>query len=155
MDLQEDNIGYISCSWSGIRDYQSGIALYAVSIGTAPTDQSVLNRVDIERKKHRNSYTSPLMSFEGDTPYFLTLYITNGAGLEKIFTSDPIYFDATPPQFIGKVSVLRNFRSGQYSLGDIIVDNLGTESATCLFDTDTVSLVFQPPTDQESNTTFW
>jgi hypothetical protein len=95
------------------------------------------------------------MTFDQDSPYFLTLYVTNGAGLERLFTSDPIYFDATPPQFSGKVSVLRNFRSGEYSLGDIIIGNLGTESATCLFDTDIVSIVFQAPADQESNTTFW
>ncbi len=95
------------------------------------------------------------MVFDQYSPYFLTLYITNGAGLERIITSDPIYFDATPPQFSGQVSVLRNFRSGEYSLGDIIVGNLVTEPATCLFDTDTVSIVFQAPTDQESNTTFW
>ena len=155
MNLQRDNIGFISCSWSGIRDNQSGIASYAVSIGTSPTDQSVLSRVAIEGKEHIDSYSSSLMVFEQDTPYFLTLYITNGAGLEKIFTSDTIYFDATSPQFSGKVSVLRNFRSGEYSLGDIIVGNIGIESTTCLFDTDIVSIVFQRPTDQESNTTFW
>ena len=156
VDLQQDNIGFINCRWSGIRDNQSGIISYAVSIGTLPTDQSVLSRVDIEGKEHIDSYTSPLMTFELNVAYFLTLYITNGAGLEKIFTSDPIYFDATPPRFSGKVSVLRNFRSGEYSLGDITIDNLGTESATCLFDTDIVGIVFQPPTDRESNTTtFW
>lgn len=155
VDLQQDNTGFISCSWSGIRDNQSGIASYAVSIGTSPADQSVLSRVAIEGKEHIDSHSSPLMVFEQDTPYFLTLYITNGAGLEKVFTSDPIYFDVTPPQFSGKVSVLRNFRSGEYSLGDITVGNVGTESATCLFNTDIVSIVFQPPTDRESNTTFW
>ena len=95
------------------------------------------------------------MTFEQDAPYFLTLYIINGAGLEKVFTSDPIYFDASPPQFSGKVSVLRNFRSGEFNLGDIVIDNLGTESAICLFDTDIISVIFQPPTDRESNTTFW
>ena len=95
------------------------------------------------------------MTFEQDVPYFLTLYITNGAGLEKIFSSNPIYFDATSPQTSGKISVLQNFRSGGYTLGDIVVDSLGIESATCLFDTDIVSIVFQPPSDPESNTTFW
>lgn len=95
------------------------------------------------------------MTFEQDIPYFLTMYITNGAGLEKIFTSSPIYFDVSPPQISGKIAVLRNFRSGEYTLGDIVVDNLGIEPATCLFDTDVVSIVFLPPNDPESNTTFW
>ena len=154
-DLQRDNIGFISCSWSDITDIQSSITSYTVSIGTSPTDQSVLSQTDIEGKEHIDSYISPLMMFEQDMPYFLTLYITNGAGLEKIFTSNPIYFDATPPQSSGTIAVLRNFRSGAYNLGNIVIDNLGTETATCLFDTDIVSVVFQPPVDPESNTTFW
>ena len=152
-DLQDENLGFISCNWSGIVDPQSGIASYAVSIGTTPTDQSLLNRKDVDIKHHINSYSSPLIDFEQGTSYFLTLYITNGAGLERILTSDPVYFDATPPIYTGMVSVIRNFGTGEYNSEDIVVDMLGTESAICLYNTDVTSIVFQAPADPESNST--
>ena len=93
--------------------------------------------------------------FEQDIPYFVTLYTKNGAGLERISPSNPVYFDATPPHLTSTISVLRNFGSGEYNLGDIVISDFGMESATCLFDTDIVSILFQAPIDPESNSTFW
>ena len=95
------------------------------------------------------------MRFEQELPHYLTLYITNGAGLEKIFTSDAVYFDASPPLLTGAVSVLRNFRNGEYyDQGYIVSDSSGTEPTACLYDTDIVSVLFQAPVDPQSNSTF-
>ena len=153
-DSQPENFGFISCNWTGFADPQSGISLYAVSIGLSPTDQSVLNRKHITGKHPTNSYTSPLIVFEQGSPYYVTLYITNGAGLEKIFTSDAVHFDASPPLLTGALFVLRNFGSGVYNMEDIIIESTGIESATCSYDTDTVNVVFRTPIDPESNNTF-
>ena len=154
-DLQDENLGFISCNWSGIVDPQSRIISYAVSIGTSPSDQSVLSCIDADIQHQINSYSSPLIGFELGMPYFLTLYVTNGAGLERIFTSDPVYFDATPPVYTGAVSVIRNFGTGEYNGGNVMIDRIGTESAVCLYDTDITSIIFHTQTDPESNSTFW
>lgn len=154
-DDQQENAGYISCNWSSFADPQSGITSYTVSIGMSPTDQSVLSWTNIDFHDHIDSYTSPLIVFEQGVPYFLVFHTTNGAGLEKSFTSDPIYFDATPPHFPSTISVLRNFGTGEYNMGDITIDSIGMESTTCLYDTDIVSIFFHGPSDPESNTTFW
>lgn len=111
-------------------------------------------RTDINAHDHINSYTSPLIVFTQNIPYFVTLYTTNGARLERIFTSEPVYFDTTPPVFAGTVSVLRNFGTGEYNMGDITIRSIGMDTAACLYDTDIVSILFQAPLDPESNTTF-
>lgn len=148
--------GYFSCQWIGVLDSESGITQYAIAIGNSLADQSVLSRTSLEGGSNADSYTSPVISpLDTDLPYFITLFATNGANLEGITISGPLYFDVSPPLVSGGVFVHPNFRIADYVAGALTNLSSGVESsAACLLDTDVVSILFDAPSDPESGTGF-
>lgn len=148
--------GVFSCEWRGVVDPESGIQQYAVAIGIAsPTDQSVLSRVTLDGAPSRRSFTSPLIpSLDPSQPYYVILYATNGAELEAITTSDPVYCDNSSPIIRNGVFVVPNFKVAEYIMGTLSDLTSGVESANCLLDTDIVSIMFDRPQDSESGDFF-
>lgn len=90
------------------------------------------------------------MTFEPSTAYYVMLHTSNGAGLETITTSPPIYFDISPPTSEGLVTVLPNVKTASYILGSLTSEALNSSSAVCLLDTDVVTVLFDLPSDRES-----
>ena len=138
-----DNTGVFSCQWTGVSDPESSIRQYTVAIGTSPTDQSVMSRTILDGYADLSSFvTPPISSLDHTLPYYVVLYSTNGAGLESITISDPVYFDISPPIISGEVNVYPNFKVSDYFMNMLINMSSGVESATCLLDTDVVSITF-------------
>ena len=134
-------------------DPESRISQYIITIGTSPTDQSVFRRVIPGGYTSQSSFTTPVLySLIPSLPYHVTLSATNNAGLVTMTTSGPVYFDISPPIMRGGVVVRPNFKVADYIMGTIANVSLGVESASCLLDTDTVSLTFELPEDAESST---
>lgn len=149
---QEQFKGYVTCSWNGVYDFESGISQYAVSIGRSFTDDSSLSKTVIAGKTNVNSYNSPQITFESNLPYYVVLYALNGAGLETNIISNPVYFDLSPPD-VGVLRVVPNFAAAEFSM-DFINLTMGVEPAVCLWDTDVVTLVFDEPSDSEVGNDF-
>jgi hypothetical protein len=150
------SFGVFSCQWRGVADPESGVWQYEIAIGIgSPTDQSVLSRVVLDSQLSRSSYVSPVIpSLVPSQPYYITLYATNGAELETITTSEPVYFDISSPLIRNGVSVIPNFKAAEYIMGVLSNLTFGVESAMCLFDTDVVSIMFDRPEDSESGEIF-
>ena len=143
--------GRFLCHWSGIDDPQSTLLEYTIAIGTSPTDQSVLTSTRLPGSQQ--SYTSDVFpSLLTSVPYYVVMTATNGAGLDSVFEST-VYFDSTPPVFRGDVFVYPNFKMANYLAGQLtnISVGHGLERVVCLLDTDVVSVVFNTPSDSESN----
>ena len=89
-----------------------------------------------------------MLEFTSGIPYYTTLYIYNGAGLENIITSEPIYFDATPPVNIGDIYVIPNYGSINYenSTDDINMSSV----AQCVWDSNILTVQFTPFLDMET-----
>ena len=85
----------LTCSWLHTYDTESTIASQTISIATDNLDQSHL--FSFALPGNMTNFTSPVMNFSSDQAYYVTLYYTNGAGLENIITSRPVYYDLTPP----------------------------------------------------------
>lgn len=90
------------------------------------------------------------MTFDPSTAYYVMLHTSNGAGLETITTSLPIYFDISPPTSEGLVTVLPNVETASYILGSLTSEALNSSSAACLLDTDVVTVLFDLPSVRES-----
>ena len=148
--------GVFACRWRGVADPQSGVREYAIAVGIgSPADQSVLSRVTLDGAPSRYSFTTPVLpSLDPSLPYYVTLYTTNGAELETITTSDPIYFDISSPITRNGVFVVPNFKVADYVMGELSNLTSGAESAICLLDTDVVSVMFDRPQDYESGDIF-
>lgn len=118
-----------------------------MSVGVATSDdQSVLSRITLDGGADLSSFTSrPIPALDHTLPYYVTLYAINGAGIETIVTSDAIYFDISPPTIRNGVLVVPNFKVAEYVMGMLANLSLGAESATCLLDTDVVSIMFNLP----------
>ena len=150
-ELDRAYTGIITCSWSDVHDPESGIAVYAVAIGTSPTDQSVLSKTTIPTKApYLELFVSPHLTFDPAESYYVTLYITNGAGLEAVLISDPVYFDITPPIIEKPLLVLPNFGFADYIMGNLTNSSVGAESAVCYLDTDVFTVVFPAAEDAGS-----
>lgn len=128
-------------------DPESGIHQYAIAIGTSATDQSVLSRILLTGDPNLSFFTSPvLFSVDPSLPYYVILFATNGAQLESIIISEPVYFDISSPIISGGVVIYPNFKVADYVVGALVnLTSLGAESATCLLDTDVVSISFDTP----------
>ncbi len=134
-------------------DPESGIRSYAISVGMAPNDQSVLSRTPIDDVIPNTFASSLLASLDPSITYHVTLFATNGAGLESITTAS-VYFDISSPIISGGVTVSPNFKVASYVMGLLSNVTKGAESATCLLDTDVVSILFNAPQDEESGDSF-
>ena len=148
------NTGYIYCNWNGVYDFESGIGQYAISIGRGPTDQSSLIKTPLSGRTNLYSYHSPKMTFEPDVAYYVVLYALNGAGLETVIQSNPVYFDLSPPSVDGTLRVVPNFVAASYDMDVVNLTSSRLESAMCLWDTDVVALVFEEPRDLEVGNNF-
>ena len=98
------------------------------------------------------NFTSPVLNFSSGQAYYVTLYYTNGAGIENILTSNPLYYDMTPPTVpsVG-VSVLPNFGSGVYDGVEGNISTLRREpAAVCVLETQSVTLQFGSFNDSET-----
>ena len=98
------------------------------------------------------NFTSPVMNFSSDQAYYVTLYYTNGAGLENIITSRPVYYDLTPPisPSVGVV-VLPNYASGVYEgVTEAVTGVVRDSEAVCVLVTDGLSLQYGTFTDSET-----
>ena len=140
----------------GVADPESGIREYAVSVGVAaPSDQSVLGRSTLDGGADLSSFTSrPVPSLDHTLPYYVTLYAINGANKETVISSNALYFDISPPTIRNSVVVIPNFKVAKYVMGVLANLSLGAESATCLLDTDVVSVMFNLPEGEESAESF-
>ncbi len=143
--------GVISCEWHELTDAESSILQSVVSIGTGATDQSVLTETNLEGNS--NVFVSPLLTVSTATAYYVTARISNGARLETILTSDPVYFDATPPPVSEAfIFVPPNSFASAYNMSNFDTEPvLLSDSVICLLDTDIVTVVFQDTTDEESD----
>ena len=136
-------------------DPESTVRQYAIAIGNSPDDQSVLSKTLLEGGASLSSYTSPVLhSLLPNVTYHVSLFATNGANLESVTTSSPVYFDISPPIISGRVLVRPNFKVADYIMGSLTNLTSGLESAICLLDTDTVSILFNTPLDTESGRDF-
>lgn len=81
------------------------------------------------------------MEFQANTAYYVTLYVNNGAGLQNIMTSEAIYYATMAPQWTGYVMVVPNYATSDYSITDLEKES----EATCLQDTDVISILFPSP----------
>ena len=92
------------------------------------------------------------MTFDPSMAYYVQLYTRNGAGLERVTTSNSIYFDTTPPISEEIVIILPNFETVNYLQGNLTnqISMLNRSSAVCLLDTDVVTVLFDRSSDLES-----
>lgn len=146
------NLGIFSCEWEG-SDPESSVTQSVVSIGTSATDQSVLSETTLEGGG--NSFVSPLLPVSDSTAYYVAVRIRNGAGLETILTSDPLYFDTSaPPISEAFVVISPNSLTSDYNMSSFVTEPLlSTDSVFCLHDTDVVIVVFQDTSDPETEVT--
>lgn len=149
---QLTNTGVILCTWV-VGDPQSRLIGYSVAIGTIPGDQSVMSLTPLAGNP--SSFTSPILTFDHNTAYYVSLYVTNGAGLEGVVISNAVYFDTSPPNFSeGAVFVLPNSASSSvnFSLSNLTEVDLEEMTPTfCLLDTDVVVILFTAPEDMETD----
>ncbi len=147
---EASKLGIISCEWEDISDAESGIIQFLVSVGTTATDQSVLGEITLEG--NANHFSSPLLYFSDTTAYYVSLRIRNGASLETILLSDPLYFDSSaPPVSQSYVFISPNSLSSKYDMGNFSTEPLlSSDSVICIFDTDVTIVVFEDTTDPET-----
>ena len=139
----------LSCSWEYTTDLQSNTDHYTISIATDPLDQSRIFSQEVPGNEY--SFVSPVLQFYKEQTYYVTLYTENKAGLVNILTSDPIYFDETPPINSGKIKVIPNYAFGYYNMGDI--NNLTidmSQSAVCILWSNCVGLRFSAFANENS-----
>lgn len=129
-------------------DPESGINRQLISIATDALDRSRLFSATLSGAV--TNYTSPVLSFTAGQPYYMTLYYTNGAGLENIITSQPLYYDTTPPDPplpTERIIVLPNFGMAMSGLVD---DVERAALAVCVLETDTLVFQFGELNDTQS-----
>ena len=88
------------------------------------------------------------MNYSPDQGYYVTLYAYNGAGLENIITSEPVYIDTSPPVSEGSLYVIPNFGDQSYTDESGSINT--TMEAFCVWDTDVLTLRFSKSSDEES-----
>ena len=133
----------LKCSWNVI-DSESGIDYFLLSLAT---DQSDKNRVNTSIvPSFYCSATFNVMNYSSDQSYYVTLYAYNHVGLENIITSDPIYFDTSPPVSEGLIFVLPNYGDQSYQNSEINI----TSETFCVWYTNVLSLRFSQSNDEET-----
>ena len=134
-------------------DPESTVATFSIAVGTAPADQSVMSKTTLaERLLY---YQTPLLELLPQQPYYVTLFALNGAGLENLITSEPIFVDSTAPINEGPLFVVPNYVSAEFDASGISTVGgtggyLAGESARCLLETDVVTILFEAFKDSES-----
>ena len=143
-------LSQLTCSWLHTNDPESTIASQTISIATDNLDQSRLFSSVLPG--NTTNFTSPVLNFTSGQAYYVTLYYTNGAGLENIVTSRAVYYDWTPPvsSSVGVV-VLPNYASGVYEgVSEGVTGVMRDSEAVCVLVTDRLSLQYGAFTDPES-----
>ena len=94
------NSTFLAAHWEGVRDSESGIVSSAYCIGTVPYGCQTKLFTNIGSNMSFMYQTNEL---DSGAKYYVTLEVTNGAGLASSMVSNGMLFDATPPD-IGKLS---------------------------------------------------
>ena len=146
----ENATGSISCECADMLDAESGIIRFTVSIGTDATDQSILSEMNLAGDS--SFFVSPQLNVSVTMTYYVTLRIGNSAGLETILTSDPVYFDNSPPIVEGfTVTVLPNSLLSQYDMSNFSTEFIASpDTLVCLLNTDVAVIVFDNSADPET-----
>ena len=110
-----------------------------VSIATDPLDQSRVYSETLSASL--SEFVSPVMEFQADVAYYVTLYVNNGAGLQSILTSEAIYYLTAPREWNGPLMVVPNYATSEYNTIGLELES----EAICLQDTDVISILFPSP----------
>ena len=104
--MSENDLDFISLNdsisghWSNIEDNESGIKVIEYCVGTNPFNCLVKSFTDISQN---NSFSCTDCEIQGGMMLVTRFRFTNGAGLSRIFRSNGVRVDSTPPM-IGSVS---------------------------------------------------
>jgi len=98
IDYFSPKIG-LSAHWEGIKDPESGIIQSKYCLGTKPLGCQIRPMTNIGRNK---SFTCPECNVREGYKVFVTVQVTNGAGLSETRSSDGMLFDVSPP-LMGRV----------------------------------------------------
>ena len=84
----------LSAHWETIKDSESGIMQSEYCLGTKPRGCQIKPMTNIRTNK---SFTCPKCSVHEEERVFVTVRVTNGAGLSRTLTSDGMLLDVSPP----------------------------------------------------------
>ena len=84
----------LSAHWEKIKDPESGIVQSEYCLGTKPRGCQIKPMTNIGTNK---SFTCHKCSIHEEERVFVTVRVTNGAGLSRTLTSDGMLFDISPP----------------------------------------------------------
>ncbi|XP_076086791.1 uncharacterized protein LOC143057371 [Mytilus galloprovincialis] len=151
--------GQVKCTWTGFVDKQSGIVKYVVTMGSSEGSHDMFNGQEVDGVTNTFNFNNVSQFMVQDQPYYVTVTAVNYVAMETYSFSDPIRIDTTPPSYGKVIDLYTTYRVDAANATKTVQMNTkicnsdndcDALDAICTETFSTVSVTWQPFTDQES-----